>query len=41
LRRRTVDLYRLWNAEPSVPLQKSLTASAWNKHALADLGLEE
>ena len=31
LRRRTVDLFRLWEPEPAVPLQGPLSATGWNK----------
>jgi ADP-ribose pyrophosphatase YjhB (NUDIX family) len=31
LRRRTVDLFQLWEPEPAVPLQEPLSASGWNK----------
>jgi 8-oxo-dGTP pyrophosphatase MutT (NUDIX family) len=31
LRQRTIDLFRLWEPEPPVPLQGSLSASGWNK----------
>ena len=31
LRRRTLDLFRLWEPEPAVPLQGPLSASGWNK----------
>jgi 8-oxo-dGTP pyrophosphatase MutT (NUDIX family) len=32
LRRRTLELYRLWVAEPPARLQADLSAGAWNKH---------
>ena len=31
LRRRTIDLFRLWEPEPAVPLQGPPSASTWNK----------
>jgi 8-oxo-dGTP pyrophosphatase MutT (NUDIX family) len=38
LRRRTVDLFRLWEAEPPVPLQVPLSAGGWNKADHAEPG---
>jgi 8-oxo-dGTP pyrophosphatase MutT (NUDIX family) len=38
LRRRTVELFRLWKPEPSVPLQGTLSASGWNKADHAEPG---
>ena len=32
LRRRAIDLYRLWQPAPAVPLQERLSATGWNKH---------
>ena len=32
LRQRAIDLYRLWQPAPDVPLQKPLTDTGWNKH---------
>ena len=32
LRRRTLELFRLWQREPAVPLQEPLSAAGWNKH---------
>jgi 8-oxo-dGTP pyrophosphatase MutT (NUDIX family) len=31
LRRRTVELFRLWQREPARPLQEPLSATGWNK----------
>jgi 8-oxo-dGTP pyrophosphatase MutT (NUDIX family) len=38
LRRRTVDLFRLWEPEPAVLLQGPLSSSAWNKADHAEPG---
>ena len=38
LRRRTLDLFRLYQPEPVVPLQEPLSASGWNKADLAEPG---
>jgi 8-oxo-dGTP pyrophosphatase MutT (NUDIX family) len=35
LRRRTIELFRIWQHEASAPLQQPLSASTWNKHAAA------
>ena len=32
LRRRTIDLYRLWRPLPDVQLQKPISDTGWNKH---------
>jgi len=32
LRERTIDLYRLWQAAPDLPLQAPLSESGWNKY---------
>ena len=32
LRQRTIELYRLWQASPDVPLQAPLSETGWNKH---------
>ncbi len=31
LRHRAIDLFRLWNRQPAVPLQTGLPSSGWNK----------
>lgn len=38
LRRRAVDLFRLWEPKPPVPLQGPLSASGWNKADHAEPG---
>jgi 8-oxo-dGTP pyrophosphatase MutT (NUDIX family) len=33
LRRRTIELFRIWEREANAPLQQPLDAAPWNKHA--------
>jgi hypothetical protein len=32
LRHRTVELFRVWEPAPDVPLQADLVEGGWNKH---------